>query len=88
MKILLATAALGAALALTTFSAQAENRLECRAKIERAQYRYDRAAERYGVHSDNAFREHLKVDEIRQKCWAQFHMRWDDHGHETHADHW
>jgi hypothetical protein len=77
-----------AVLALTAAPARAENPWGCRAKISRAVERYDAAVDRYGSDSPKAYKERLKVEQIKDYCYRLFGEWWDPHSNRWHREHW
>ncbi|MBV9540953.1 MAG: hypothetical protein JO167_06770 [Alphaproteobacteria bacterium] len=65
-----------AALAFSALPAQAGSWGDCQGKIDRAVSRYETAVDRYGEDSDKAYKEGLKVREIKRKChdlWGRWY---------------
>jgi hypothetical protein len=75
-------------LTVTAMPAQAENPGGCRAKIERAEARYDAAVYRFGRDSARAYKERDNVNYVRAYCYRLFGEWWDPHGNRWHREHW
>lgn len=87
---LLAALALSASLA--TAQAQPYYRhhhvWNCRAQIELAQSRLDRATARHGQHSIQARQRRRELDATRERCWRTEHRWWNPRDHRWHDRHW
>jgi len=65
--------------------AQAQRWEDCRERIRDAQWRLDRAVERWGWHSQAARDARHDLERIRDWCYAHNRDRWDP---SWHHDHW
>ncbi|MDE3115858.1 MAG: hypothetical protein KGL26_09690 [Pseudomonadota bacterium] len=61
---------------------------DCRAQIELAQSRVDRAIARHGRHSVEARERSRELDATRDRCWRTDHRWWDPRDHRWHDRHW
>ncbi len=84
----LACAGAAAMLTFTAVPARAENPDGCRAKIERAEARYDAAVYRFGRDSALADKKRYKVNSVRAYCYRLFGEGWDSRGSRWHREHW
>ena len=66
--------------------AQAQRWEDCHDQIRDAQWRLDRAVERWGWHSDEARHARHELDRIRDWCYSHHRDRWDPDWH--HHDHY
>lgn len=91
-KTLFSTSAL-AAVALGGFllfagatSAQAHDRDECYRRINKAEWKLDKAIEHHGYYSRQADRRRYELREARERCWRERHEWWDGHENRWRRD--
>ncbi len=61
---------------------------DCRAQIELAQGRLDRAIARHGPRSIQARERRRELDATRDRCWRTEHRWWDPRDHRWHDRPW
>ena len=70
--------------AVSIMPAQAQRWEDCRDQIRHAEYRLDRAIERWGRHSDAARDARHDLERIRDWCYSHHRDRWDRDWHDHH----
>ncbi|MBU6442894.1 MAG: hypothetical protein KGR48_03195 [Alphaproteobacteria bacterium] len=85
-------AALVLSASLATAQAQPYHRhhnvWNCRAQVELAQDRLDRAIARHGGHSIQAVERRRELMATRDRCWRMEHRWWDPRDRRWHDRHW
>jgi hypothetical protein len=84
---ILAAAALGMALLLTSAPRAAAYQADCSRRTAHAEHKLHEAIEHHGPHSRQADHWRHELHEAREWCWRERHQWWDDHEHRWHHDH-
>ena len=82
---------LGAAIVVTLLFAvpgasARDYRADCRARVEKAEFKLDQSIRRHGLYSRQAQKRRRQLRAERERCWNREHAWWDGRGQSWRND--
>jgi len=66
--------------------ARADDRDQCRRRIEKIEHKLDQEIAHHGEHSPQADSRRRQLNAERERCWGTYHSWWNGHDQQWHTD--